>query len=328
MPPPNALRSHAAQHAVTLSAQLLAIAPKAWEQKLPQPSSIMAIDVRVLSTRSYRVAIKHDGERRLFVLGATAAPDSGEAIAFGALISRRGAATCVHSALCAREAWPPHPAFVGTLVDGELMSNGTFVAFDAYSYHGYSLTALALDERLERLRAFAREWNEVIAPTPSPVHIVPKQFLHATAENVERAWREGCADGADGIVFVDAEDAVYLGRHPTYFKHKPLAHVTVDLMYDGERFSCSNREALPPDIAPPAGNATFTRGVYECGFERHDGGARLCVRMRRHDKSTANAYFVVDRTLRNFCEPIDIADIACAANIGVTLADPGVRCDK
>ena len=292
------------------SASLLGLS-RFQEHRLPVPSSILRNDLRILGRKRYLVAPKQDGVRHLLLLGWS--PTIGF---YAALIERCGRTTPI---LYQSSSISDHQ---GTLLDGELMDDGRFVVFDAYAASGYNLKACTLPERMRgaepsilRIRAAQSTLQEH--------RFMPelKDFASATDESVRKAWQLGSSPGYDGIVLAPAIDKVQLGRLPAYFKLKPKTQHTIDLLYTpllsaGKlRLQCANGEALPFCVDVDSVDCKRAkRGVAEFSLVpatiiENGKQLTLCWQRNRTDKTTANSRFVVDRTVQNFLEDVQVDDI-------------------
>ena len=148
-----------------------------------------------------------------------------------------------------------------------------------------------------------------------------KNFVSATDESVRKAWQLGSSPGYDGIVLAPAIDKVQLGRLPAYFKLKPKTQHTIDLLYTpllsaGKlRLQCANGETLPFCVNVDSVDCKRAkRGVAEFSLVpatiiENGKQLTLCWQRNRTDKTTANSRFVVDRTVQNFLEDVQVDDI-------------------
>jgi hypothetical protein len=304
------------EDAAALFAQLLE-QPKFDANKLPVPSSIMRRDLRLLNKNDYWVGTKHDGMRCLLLIGITVTKSR-----YVALINRAGRVHVCTSA--ATHKWPAQLS-CGTLLDCELIelpeegvevTPAHLMVFDAYAIDGFDIKSYDLVTRLQ----FAQDALKRITPftTSSPfkssksaVHITArrKKFLPATPENLRHAWSDTTLP-SDGVVLATRKDAVKMGRLPTYFKFKPRAHHTVDLMYTGTELQCSFTDMIPSGVEVDLPIPEAKKGVVEMVFDGDSANPKLRFVHNRTDKSVANSRFVVDRTLQNFREDLTVDEIA------------------
>ena len=283
------------------------------EHNLPQPSSLLRADLPVLSHTEYYVAPKHDGVRHLLLMGWCEDTD------YTALITRGGHVTLLpYKSIEGKD-------HQGTLFDGELMNDHTFVIFDAYAASGYDVKSCDLSDRLKAVEPHTARMQSVainegyLLPIPSIKH-----FEIATSNSVKDAWVTGCQPGSDGIILAPRFQQVKLGRLATYYKLKPKDQHTIDLMYepkekDGSVLKCARGEVLPfaVDVNTVETNAA-KRGVIEVKLIDASSFAcklapgktvALSFVQNRPDKSVPNSRFVVDRTIINVLENVQISDV-------------------
>jgi hypothetical protein len=286
------------------------------EHRLPVPSSILRNDLRILSRKRYVVAPKQDGVRNLLLLGWS--PTLGF---YTTLIERCGRTKAI--AYTSPEIFDHQ----GTLLDGELMSDGRFVVFDAYASSGYNLKACSLSDRLRAAGPSISRIRQAGPALGGKCVFMPelKDFKDATETTISEAWALGCSSGYDGIILAPAIDTVELGRLASYFKLKPKTHHTIDLLYTPSttagklRFQCANGESLPFCVdLESADYKKAKRGVVEFALthltEQTESGKQLTLlwQRNRHDKTSANSRFVVDRTVQNLLEDVKVDDVVNA----------------
>ncbi len=287
------------------------------EHRLPVPSSILRNDLRILSRKQYVVAPKHDGVRNLLILGWSSTLGC-----YASLIERCGRTKTI--CYTSSEVFDHQ----GTLLDGELMSDGRFVVFDAYASSGYNLKACSLPDRLRAAGPSITRIRKAAPTLGGKCVFMPeaKEFKDATEATISEAWALGCSNGYDGIILAPAIDTVELGRLASYFKLKPKTHHTIDLLYTPStaagklRFQCANGESLPFCVdLESVDSKKAKRGVVEFCLAQltapqTESGKQLTLlwQRNRQDKTSANSRFVVDRTIQNFLEDVKVDDVVNA----------------
>ena len=283
------------------------------EHKLPQPSSLLRADLAVLAHTKYYVAPKHDGVRHLLLMGWCEDTD------YTALITRAGHVTLL-----------PYKSMKdsdheGTLFDGELMKDNSFVIFDAYAASGYDVKSCDLYDRLKAIEPHAMRMQTAavnegyLLPVPNI-----KRFEIATSESVKEAWTSGCQPGSDGIILAPRFQQVRLGRLATYYKLKPKDQHTIDLLYEPKTngvpvLKCARGEVLPFIVdVNTIDTSVAKKGVIEvklmdaASFKDNLAPGKtiaLSFVQNRPDKGVANSRFVVDRTITNVLENVQIDDV-------------------
>lgn len=177
----------------------------------------------VLNDGEYMVTDKADGERALL------------------FIAPGGAAYTINSRMVFRLVSRVAHDLPRTLVDGELLPDGRFMAFDAYFLSGDALVGRPLAERIDAMRRVMTALGE-LPDTPPHMRFSSKQFLNAASAGGEGEGARAILAGrlayeTDGLIFTPAgplarrDGTVPLfGRWDANFKWKDARHNTVDFL--------------------------------------------------------------------------------------------------
>ncbi|MBO74406.1 MAG: hypothetical protein CMD33_03940 [Flavobacteriales bacterium] len=198
----------------------------------------------------------------------------------------------------------PKPVHIhdGTLLDGELMKNGTFVVFDAVVVGGYDMKtqpSYALRMRAAR---------DVVSYFTFPFRVLVKTF-YAVSE-IYKALSESKGD-QDGLIFMPKSEVIRTGRQESMIKWKPKEKCTIDLQWTGTEFVCVGQNGgteVPPLDAPIPDDSLVTGGIYECSPPDSDGDPWV-VGHHRKDKVAANHIVTVRRTIRTIQDDIQLDEI-------------------
>ena len=192
----------------------------------------------------------------------------------------------------------------GTLLDGELMPDGSFRVFDAVCIGGYDLKTYHFEERL-RLAAPALACLSKILPCSM------KQFFH-----VSEAQRvlSNAVGPCDGLILMPKECPVRTGRHSTCFKWKAVSHCSVDLQWDGTKFVAiddAGQRVQPALRIRVPEHQLLDNTIYEIfppTSNRINGYWR--VGEARSDKLYPNNTTTVERTLRTIQDRVRVSEIS------------------
>lgn len=180
-------------------------------------------------TETHLVTEKSDGERHMLLVGIPPGDDD----AYVVLVprNRRLKHTGTLPGVSSQVRLPFSPEVdadlgEGTLLDGELMPDGSFRVFDAVCIGGYDLKTYDFEGRL-RLATPAVECLSRILPCS-----VKRFYPVSEATKVLNDAKGPC----DGLIFMPKACPVRTGRHSTCFKWKAVSHCSVDLEWDGNKF--------------------------------------------------------------------------------------------
>ena len=254
------------------------------------------------------VAEKSDGERVMWLLGRR--EDTGKP--YSVLVRRDRSVTPLHCTLGDTDVVLPVGSyggakniFDGTLLDGEWMPGGIIV-FDAVVVAGYSLKEMDFKTRLSTASALL----PLLAPNLS-VNVCVKSFYEVS--RAAQVYAEFSRDGVcDGLILMPKYDGVRKGRHETCYKWKPVEKCTVDLKWNGRKWTAVGDRGQDvtrlPFTPPPSHMDLVTGAVYEIapGEKKEDPWVMVKV---RPDKVAANHVETVRRTLKTIDDNIQVNEI-------------------
>lgn len=217
---------------------------------------------------SHMVSIKYDGIRCTAILMQM--DGIWTCVSFGRLTNRNRAAY-----LPCQECTRP------MILDGELLDDGQFIAFDLISLDERMLQNCTFSERIRLL-----ERTEM--PTILNKKVKIKQFWPASA--VDEALQEMSRVDSDGLVFHNSHGA--LKQRDTMYKWKPAHQHTVDLRLD-EKGTLRTRKNKIQSLDPEYTGAVQPGQIWEFQFQDHT--RKLKPVRHRTDKDLPNA----DKTYRD-----------------------------
>ena len=269
------------------------------------------------------VAEKNDGERMMLLVGF---PEIAHEDSYIVFVNRSRALTVVArptgkikgSAHFHAEAEPQSIELCnGTLLDGELMHDGSFVIFDCVAAGGYDTKGLTSFQ--DRLRV-ARSCCEALQPF---LTCRVKRFF--SVDHCMSVF-ENPAGPADGLILMPEDEVVRTGRHENMFKWKPASKCTIDLMwYNGSEFRAVGDAGQPVSptmsvgtvsmVPPTPDTPLISNMIYEIGppappthgathGATHGEASKWSIIGPRPDKIAANHILTIRRTLRTIRDNI------------------------
>lgn len=263
----------------------------------PQPVSIERRHFTNLKSQPYFVCEKNDGVRNMLVCFEW------ETKKYCVLVDR---------AFHIRTTTLTVPR--GTILDGELMPDDTFLVYDAILVRGENVMNRPLDERLK----FAKSICVGILKTPkNPVVRVKTMYPLDEVEKVIGSL----SDTTDGIIFTPVKEPVRMGTHETLFKWKPRKHITIDfiVLATGEFIDRGFRghEAVYGlyiaereryiYVMPCKNGSMYENQIVECMY----GETGWEIIKVRSDKTYPNNKRTYERTLVNLREDIQPQEFLC-----------------
>ena len=112
----------------------------------PTPSSLMRTYLSKLKCRNYLITVKNDGIRSILIFGYFKTSSNGALKNMALFIKRNGAVSQSNFFSVDND------IYCGTVFDGELSNDGTFIVFDLVAKNGYSYTSQSLPTRLATAR--------------------------------------------------------------------------------------------------------------------------------------------------------------------------------
>ena len=179
----------------------------------PQPVSIERKHFEILKNEPYVVCEKTDGVRNALVCTTF----NGTPVV--ALLNRALQVTVISINI-------PAKAYIGTVLDGELVNGNLFMIYDAMETNGENLMKRNLLERLEMAGKFIKKITKIKTDV---VKIKLKRFFvkNDMLELVNQ-YIPLLSYKTDGIVFTPVNGGVRIGTHETMFKWKPRDMNTID----------------------------------------------------------------------------------------------------
>jgi len=211
---------------------------------------------------SHLVSIKYDGVRCTAIF--VQMDGIWTCISFGRLTNRNRAAY-LPCQTCSRP----------MTLDGELLDDGQFIAFDMMSLDERMLQNCTFSERIRRM-------EQTDMPTVLGKKIKIKQFWPASA--IDEALEEMHKVDSDGLIFHNSHGA--LKQRDTMYKWKPAEQHTVDLKLD-DRGTLRTRKNKIQSLDPAYTDTVLPGQIWEFQFQ---GDTRTLRPVRqRTDKDIPNA---------------------------------------
>jgi mRNA guanylyltransferase len=267
-----------------------------------QPVSIENRHFPILKSNPYLVCEKTDGVRYMM-------------IAF--MFENKKITVCINRALdmftCALNF--KRPVYEGTILEGELYEENTFMIYDALMTCG---TLLRENDFLDRLKQIEELKKLLTILKYDSVKLVIKtfypigefaEFLNEHLSNVTQK--------TDGLIFTPVNCHVKTGTHQTMFKWKPRDKNTIDFQVKekGNSWSLYVQEKgnLVYESSVFANRVPMEIGIHECAIiecqlmldDEHPWWKPI---LRRVDKKYPNSRQTFYRTLVNIKEDILITD--------------------
>lgn len=257
----------------------------------PQPVSIERQHIPVLHNNKYLVTDKTDGVRHLLVC-------------FGSeimMVNRKFEMIPVDFSL-------PNWVSRGVVIDGELMTDGSYIIYDVVMMCGKIVANLKLPRRLLAAAEFVRRVG-------NPQLRIKKFYTMHRFDDFYNNILPHVGYQTDGLIFVPVDEPVATGTQNTMFKWKPQSKNTIDFlvslrsdgsygMYIQERGNLIFQQILNhPEYA-------VDNTIVEC----RRNGLNWEPIMVRTDKSYPNSRFTYYKTLKNIRENIEPHEFTCDEN--------------
>lgn len=282
-------------------------------------STPVSLERRHLSnnlSETHVVGEKNDGERKLLLVGAP--EDSGEK-PYIVFMNRSRKLHLI--ARCATNEIPIRTHFMvpgksqdidlcdGTLLDGELMPDGTFIVFDCVTAGGYDTKNMPFEERMRVASVCTKALRGY-------VNCRAKRFypLDQLMSVVEQP-----TGPCDGLILMPRHIPVCTGRHDNCFKWKPTHKCTVDLVHkDGAFYAVGEGGKWVPAemevggvklVSPVSSTPLVTNMIYEVAPGKGDDDTPWTIVGSRPDKMAANYITTIRRTLLTIRDNIRPEDI-------------------
>ena len=266
-------------------------------QRLPQPRSLDRNALARMNPANFWVADKTDGVRKMLVC-------IDDKVFWW---DRRQEDTIIKPIQVAPN------LYVGTVLDGELVADTTFVVFDCYAITGTNVCRRPLPIRLNHARTVAR-----LLTLPN-VKIIVKAMVPAVHAKV--ILHTHVPYPTDGLIFTPVNDPVQFGTNNAYKWKSPRMHTadfklraTGDDVFALYASDCEK----PIDFTKPQGILLVAcrllpaDTVVECHFANNrwsiiqlqDGRPKV-----RADKTTANSLHVVQKTRQAVMDNLQLDDV-------------------
>ena len=246
-----------------------------------QPVSLERRHIPLLYSRNYFVSEKSDGIRMGFIC-------LGSDVMF---VNRKMETFPVNFKI-------PREFFKGTMFDGEMMSDGSYVVYDAVMIQGENIRQCSFLKRLYYIR-------RIIDQTPFFV----KKFYFM--RNFKYFLDNVSSDRSDGFIFTPIYEPVGVATQITLFKWKSVDNITIDFMVKGGKLWIQER------------NSPIYFGCYSWVSDYSDGDIVECryVDCRwfplklRTDKDYPNSLKTFNKTMLSIRENVCIQDILLCSSI-------------
>ena len=264
----------------------------------PQPISIERQHFPTLQNGDYVVCEKTDGVRYALICLTF----EGKQLAF--LINRALQLTPVKLAF-------PKRAYLGTLIDGELVDNSIFMVYDGMMIYGENIMTLNFTDRISRTEMFVKGIMKI---KKDKIQIKMKQFFSTRKiKTFLEDYLPQITYKTDGLVFTPINDPIRIGTHETMFKWKPQNLNTIDFQVKRRSntswgFYIQDRGVLifQSQIEGPESEWLKEDNILECQYmidETPSWWKPVGIRTDKHHPNNRRTYY---RTMVNVRENIQI----------------------
>ena len=240
-----------------------------------QPVSLERRHLRKLRHRNYFVSEKTDGIRMGFIC-------KGDTAAF---VNRRLEMKPVNFDI-------PKEMYKGTMLDGEMLVDGTYVVYDAVIIRGVCIKDYNFNERLYYMRKLL---------TNLPFSIKKFYFVN----NIKYLLNNLSSRASDGLIFTPWDEPVRVATNKNMFKWKPLKDITIDFRIDGGKLYIQDRNSPVYVTATSWASDYPDDTIIECSFVN---GEWTPLKIRT-DKDYPNSTRTFDSTMKSIKENVTIQDI-------------------
>ena len=266
----------------------------------PQPISIERQHFPTLQNGDYVVCEKTDGVRYALICLTF----EGKQLAF--LINRALQLTPVKLAF-------PKRAYLGTLIDGELVDNSIFMVYDGMMIYGENIMTLNFTDRISRTEMFVKGIMKI---KKDKIQIKMKQFFSTRKiKTFLEDYLPQITYKTDGLVFTPINDPIRIGTHETMFKWKPQNLNTIDFQVKRRSntswgFYIQDRGVLifQSQIEGPESEWLKEDNILECQYmidETPSWWKPVGIRTDKHHPNNRRTYY---RTMVNVRENIQVEE--------------------
>jgi hypothetical protein len=194
----------------------------------------------------------------------------------------------------------PREFFNGTMLDGEMMSDGSYVVYDAVMIKGKSIKNYSFLKRLYYIHKLIKE---------TPFHV--KKFY--LMKNFKYFLENATTGYSDGFIFTPLYEPVCVATQNTLFKWKAVDNITIDFMVKGGKLWVQERN-VPVYVTDCQWAGMYTDGdIVEC---RYVDDVWVPVKLRT-DKDYPNSTKTFQNSLRSIRENVCVQDIFLYRSITV-----------
>lgn len=207
------------------------------------------------------------------------------------------------------------------LLDCEVDGKNIWI-FDAIIVNGHNIRKYAYNMRLAAIQSFLT--TQIIKPIPHVpqncilptrtystmgefnLYVKPIWKLHEIRYALD--WQSKMGLPCDGMIFTPLALPVVTYRTFDILKWKDVESHTVDFLYKNGKFHAADEKSNLVEFAPASESATVAllNGlVYEC---KYTNGRWIPIRIRS-DKTTPNAQFTIEQTMKNILENLHLAEV-------------------
>lgn len=186
----------------------------------------------------------------------------------------------------------PRDFYKGTMLDGEMLLDGTYVVYDAVMLGGRNIRHLNFIKRLEYIYKYLQN-----------VPIIIKKFY--CVHNIRHLIDNLSTHDTDGLIFTPCEEPVRVATNETMFKWKRLENITIDFMNIDSNLYTQNRN-VPIKICETNWAHEYPNNtIIECSYV---DGTWKPLKIRT-DKDYPNSIKTYNRTLSTIRENITLEEI-------------------
>ena len=240
-----------------------------------QPVSLQKRHIKMLYTNNYYVSEKVDGIRMALTCNSN----------FIGFINRKFDIIPVNFEVpdCFRR---------GTILDGEMLDDGTYMVYDVIVICGKSVKHLNFNMRLFYIHKYLKD-----------LHIKIKKFY--SINNLECLLNNVSSNSVDGLIFTPWDEPVRVGTNDRMFKWKSLENITIDFRVENGKTYIQNRNR-PVYVSNPSWARDYPdNSIVECCYSDKKW---IPIKIR-DDKDYPNSVITFDNTLMSIREDVSVQDI-------------------
>lgn len=240
-----------------------------------QPVSLQKRHIRMLYNNNYYVSEKVDGVRMALVFNSN----------FVGFVNRKFDTIPVNFEV-------PDEFKRGTILDGEMLDDGTYMVYDVIVICGISVKNLNFNMRLFYINTYLKEL---------PIKI--KKFY--SINNINFLLDNLSSSSMDGLIFTPWDEPVRIGTHNNMFKWKPLYKITIDFRTENGNIYIQSRNRPVYVDSPEWANDYPDNSIIECYYSNNKW---IPIKIR-NDKDYPNSVSTFNNTLMSIKEDVSVQDI-------------------